>query len=147
MQNRASPALPPAAASFRPPALNAPIHLAAATRVISGVLYHSLRILRSVTRPRICGWSMISCGLQLCHCDRACFCNCVCPNRVNSRRDCTFFAKSDDGGTANRPRQQFPHRLFMLLRRCLFLSNRPKNNNWATWRSVLFDAKVISFDL
>ena len=55
----ASPALPPpAAASFRPPALNAPIHLAAATRtrrVISGVLYHSLRILQlpSVSRAQV----------------------------------------------------------------------------------------------
>ena len=33
---------------FRPPALRAPIHLAAATRGISGVLYHSLYTLPSV---------------------------------------------------------------------------------------------------
>ena len=94
---------------FRPPALRAPIHLAAATRGISGVLYHSLYTLPSVMRCHAAGRSSRADFRFATATGRVFLQLCACPNRVNSRR-CTFFARSDDEDVANKQRQ-FPRRL------------------------------------
>ena len=126
-----------ASGGFRPwpPALNAPIHLAAATRGISGVLYHSLllRILPSVTCPR-CGWTIHSCGFQVCHCTGRVLCNCVTKSGKQPPRLHTFLRREMTEAlptaTISAP--------FELLRRCVFLSNRLLNNDGATLRRVVF---------